>query len=160
MKQTQIDKMFAPDEADVAAQISELAEHVAIEDNAISTLDREIKDRKQKLDEAKNTLAEILIQAGLQSIKLDGGLSPKVVHKRKYFKQAGITDEQLFSWLELRKLGDIIKPTVHFQTLQSTLKVFEEQGNLIPDNIFNITDYNSVTLYGKSKFLATKMDRS
>ena len=149
-------EMFAVDEVAVASQVSGLAQNIAFEDAALSTLDRELKNRKQKLDEAKLQLAEILIQAGLQSIKLEDGLSPKGVHKRKYYKQAGVTDKQLFSWLEMCKLGDIIKPTVHFGTLQATLKAHEQGGNDIPDDIFNVTDFNTVTLYGKSKFLAAK----
>ena len=151
-----VDKMFTADEAAVASQVGELAMSIAFEDDALSTMDRELKNRKQKLDESKVQLAEILIQAGLQSVKLEDGLSPKVVHKRKYYKQAGVTDELLFSWLKMCKLSDIIKPTVHFGTLQATLKAHEQGGNDIPKDIFNVTDYNTVTLYGKSKFLAAK----
>jgi hypothetical protein len=95
----------------------------------------------------------LLQQAGLESIKLEGGLTPRAKVVRKYFKQAGVTDEILFGWLAENNLAGVIKPTVHFQTLQATLKDFDEQGNLVPAELFNVTDTPTVIMFGKSKYL-------
>jgi hypothetical protein len=93
------------------------------------------------------------MQAGLESIKLEGGLTPKARIVRKYFKQAGVSDEMLFEWLGNNDLGGIIRPAVNFNTLQSALKDYELQGNVLPNELFNTLDTPTITLFGKSKYL-------
>lgn len=151
-----IDQMFAADETTVVAKASELAEHIAIEDDALAKMDRELKDRKAKLSESKETLAGVLIQAGLKSIKLESGLSPSVQIDRKIFKASGVADDQVFEWLREKDLGDIIKPYVHYQTLQSTLKMYENSGKELPSDLFNTSDQRTVRMNGKSKFIAER----
>lgn len=154
-----VDQMFAGDKQSVEKVSAELAEHIALEDESLSAMDKELKGRKARLDEAKEKLAEILMQAGLDSIKLQSGLSPSVKINRKIYKAAGINDDQLFGWLKDNQLGDIIKPHVHFQTLQSTLRVFEENGNALPGEMFNVVDQKTVRMNGKSKFLASRFSK-
>jgi len=93
------------------------------------------------------------MQAGLESIKLEGGLTPKARIVRKYFKHAGVSDEMLFEWLNNNELGGIIRPTVNFNTLQSALKYHELQGNVLPNELFNTLDTPTITMFGKSKYL-------
>jgi len=132
---------------------SQLADFIVKEELQIETIDSALKSRKENLEKYKTQLAQLLMQAGLESIKLEGGLTPRAKIVRKYFKQAGVGDERLFEWLNKNDLGGIIKPYVHFQTLQSTLKDFECQGNILPDELFNVTDTPTVVLFGKSKYL-------
>lgn len=153
-----VDQMFASDTQSIEVAAAELAEHIALEDEALVTMNKELKDRKARLDEAKEKLAEILMQAGLSSIKLESGLSPSVKINHKIFKNAGVTDDMLFDWLKINELGDIIKPYVHFQTLQSTLKAFEDGGRELPEQMFNITNQKTVRMNGKSKFLAGRKE--
>jgi len=155
----QVDKMFAGDQQSVEAVAAELAEHIALEDEALSVIDKELKERKARLDEAKEKLAEILMQAGLKSIKLESGLSPLVQINRRFYKQTGVTDDQLFEFLKENNLDGIIKPYVHFGTLQSTLKDFEEQGSVLPDTIFNIINQKTIRMNGKTKFLAGRKEK-
>ena len=150
-----LDDMFKTDESTVEKQCAGLAEHIATEDNALEAMDEELKSRKEKLDQAKEQLATLLIGAGLSSISLANGLSPKVKINRKFFKATGVDDDTLFTWLRKEKLDGIIKPTVNFNTMQSTLREFEGLGNALPE-IFNIVVQRTVTLYGKSKYLAGK----
>jgi hypothetical protein len=52
-------------------------------------------------------------------------------------------------------LSDIIKPTVHFGTMNSTLKVFVAQGGTVPE-IINQVPVKGITMRGKGKYLAAK----
>jgi len=155
METNNVDEMFKTDESTVEKQCSSLAESIATEDNILEILEEELKSRKAKLDTAKEQLATLLIGAGLSSISLANGLSPKVKINRKFYKATGIDDDTLFNWLRAEKLDGIIKPSVNFNTMQSTLREFEGLGNALPD-IFNIVVQRTVTLYGKSKYLAGK----
>ncbi len=146
---------FANSES-IEQSASHLAEYIALEDDAVTALDTELKDRKKKLDEAKEQLCSLLQQAGLTSIKLASGLTPSIKIETKYYKQKGVADEQLFGWLHDNGLGGIIKPTVHHGTLNSTLTQFTEQGGTAPELIFNISEKKSVRMNGKSKFLAQR----
>ena len=148
-----INSMFNIANEPIEKQAAQLADFIVKEESQIETIDSALKQRKENLDECKTQLAKLLIQAGLESIKLEGGLTPKAKIVRKYFKQAGITDEMLFEWLSQNDLGGIIRPTVYFNTLQSALKEFEQQGNVLPGDLFNTLDTPTITMFGKSKYL-------
>jgi hypothetical protein len=55
---------------------------------------------------------------------------------------------------------DIIKPYVHFQTLQSTLKEFEGLGGPIPEDLFKVSEVKSVKMFGKTNFLKSQESAS
>ncbi len=149
-------EMFEAPTNGVEAMVSQLAEEIALEDDALGQLDAELKQRKESLKTQKTELAKLLVQAGVESVKLTNGLTPRVKTIRRFYKQKEVSDEELFEWLRSEDLDGIIQSHVHFQTLQSTLAQHEEQGNAIPDTLFNATDELSVTMYGKSKFLKAK----
>ncbi len=52
-------------------------------------------------------------------------------------------------------LEDIIdtSPRVHFQTLQSALAEFEGLGGPVPEDLFKISETETITMYNKKKFL-------
>jgi len=135
---------------------AKLAEAIAVEDDELATMDRELKKRKAALDESKEKLADMLTSAGVESIKLDNGLCPSVVRRTKFFKAAGVTDEDLHTWLRSQDLGAIIRETVHFGSLQSTMKAHVENGGDAPETVFQIKDERSIRMNGKSKFLASR----
>jgi hypothetical protein len=95
-------------------------------------------------------------EAGFQNVKLDSGLTPSRTYITKYFKAAGVDNEDLFDWLNSVDLGDIIKPTVHHGTLNSALKTYVEQGKEISDTLINAVPEKGIRMNGKSKFLAMK----
>jgi hypothetical protein len=143
-----------PDQ-DVNGKIKKLAEFITIEDDAVDTLEENLKMRKANLDALKADLATLMLTNGMSSVKLDNGLTPSASITTKFFKAAGVEDEaQLFPWLEQNNLGGIIKRTVHFSTLNSTLRDFVEQGNHLPDGIFTVSEQPTIRMNGKSKFLA------
>lgn len=148
--------MFQSDSSDIKNQIKDLASFLTVEEASIQAAEAGIKERKANLDAMKTQLAELMQQNGMESVKLDNGLTPKVKNSVKIFKAPGVTDDQLFDWLKANDLDGIIKSTVHFNTLQSTLKDYEEQGNTLPNDLFNRSEVPSVTMYGKSKFLTAR----
>jgi hypothetical protein len=151
-----VSQFFSADPAAIESRAAVLAERIAIEDEALTRMDRELKDRKSKLEAAKEELATLLLSNGLDAIKLSSGLNPQARVDRKIYKASGVTDEQLFEWLEAQDLGNIIKCTVHFSTLQAAIKEHVDQGNDLPENLFLVSDKKTIRMGGKSKFLANR----
>jgi len=148
-------EMFGTETASVEKRIEEMSIFIAVEDNAVAELYKEHSQRKAALDQLKSDLSMLMRENGMESCKLANGLNPKAKIVRKFFKQSEVADEQLHQWLVDNELGDIIKPYVHFQTLQATMKSFLGE---VPDTIFNVSDVPTVTMYGKSKFLAGRKE--
>ena len=153
---TEIEAMFEPPSDTVEATVDQLAQNIATDDERLEQLKTATKELEDNIKARKRDLAMLLISNGMDSVKLACGLSPRAKTIRKYFKAAGVSDEHLHEWLRANDLDGIIKPTVHFQTLQSTLSQYEEQGNTIPETLFTVTDEPTVVIYGKSKFLNSK----
>ncbi len=150
-----VDAMFTADSDNFNAKIQVMAEWLAEEDETIAVFEKALIKQKAVRDATKTQLAELMQQNGMESVKLDNGLSPAARIVTKIFKAAGIENETVHQWLKDNDLGDIIKPTVHFQTLSATLKEYKDQGNELPD-IFNVSSTPTVTLFGKSKYLLNK----
>lgn len=148
------DDMFEADSKDTVAQIDEFAQGVCLEMEAVEQLYKEHSRRKEALDAAKEQLNRILTEAGMESCKLECGLNPRTKTNRRIFKAKGVDDDQLFDWLRGKDLGDIIKPTVHHGTLNSTMKEYEQQGNELPESVFNVSVRPTITMGGKTAFLA------
>ncbi|UCD51717.1 MAG: hypothetical protein JSW27_03620, partial [Phycisphaerales bacterium] len=89
----EIDKLFT-DGSGIEATAAKMAEAIATEDDALTALDAELKRRKAALDRQKTQLADLMIGAGVDSLKLANGLTPSVALRRKFFKAQGVTDEQ------------------------------------------------------------------
>jgi len=156
MNYDEITAMFEAPGSTIESTVVVLAEGIAIDDDRLEQLKGEVRTLEETVKDRKRELAMLLISNGMDSIKLANGLNPKAKTIRKYFKAAGVTDEQLHAWLETEGLGGIIKPTVHFQTLQSTLAQYEDQNHVVPHSIFTVSDEPTVTMYGKSKFLNSR----
>ena len=150
---TNVLEMFETSTASIEQKVESMAVFIAKEDDALAKLSSELAERKANLDQAKADLAMLMRQNGIEKISLANGLTPKATMTRKFFKAAGVDDEQMFGWLRENELGDIIKPYVHYQTLQGTLKAFTGE---IPETIFNVSDVPSITMYGKTKFMAAQ----
>lgn len=153
---TEIEAMFEPPSDTVEATVDQLAQNIATDDERLEQLKTATKELEDNIKARKRDLAMLLISNGMDSVKLACGLSPRAKTIRKYFKAAGVSDEHLHEWLKANGLDGIIKPTVHFQTLQSTLAQYEEQGNTIPETLFTVTDEPTVVLYNKTKYLNSR----
>lgn len=141
--------------AGIEATAARLAEAIAVEDDELARLEADLKQRKAALDRQKEQLCELMLSAGVTSLRCENGLNPQTKVERKYFKAAGVCDEQLFAWLQSVGLGAIIKSTVHHSTLQATVSEFVEQGGQAPE-ILQAVDRKTIHMGGKSKFLATR----
>jgi len=151
--ETQVNEMFSTRTENIEKKLESMAVFITVEDEAIKQAQKTLNERKNTLEQLKADLAGLMQQNGIEKISLANGLSPKATITRKYYKQSGVSDEQLFDWLKTNGLDDIIKPHVHFNTLQATLQQFTGE---IPDMIFNISNVPSITMYGKAKFLEKK----
>ena len=143
------------EDSSATEQISEMAEEVVLLEELIQNTEREQVKRREQLALSKTDLSNLLTQNGMESCKLESGLNPKAKIAVRVFKAAGVSDEELFGWLNDNDLAGIIKPTVHWGTLNKTLLAFEDEGHGLP-GIFNKSETPTVTMYGKSKFLAAQ----
>ena len=150
MLTNEITEMFT---TTIGKEAEQLAVFIATEDSEIKELESQLKERKARLEETKTQLAEIMLQNGQESIKFANGLTPKAKIQVKFFKATGVEDNQLFDWLNTNGMGDIIKPFVHFNTLQSALQQYIEQGGQVPPELLTEQRIPTVVMYGKSKFL-------
>ena len=156
-------EMFSDDESKSAVMdaMNDLAEQVAIKNQKVKDLDEQLKSERKLLDDMKRSLGEMLYANNCKNgHKFDNGLYPKPYISTKIFKQAGVTDEQLFDWLRGNDCGDIIKPAVHWQTMNATLKTRIAAGHDLPDDIFNISSEQTMKFVGNGhvKFLANNAE--
>ena len=134
--------------------IETLAIAVAIEDEAISNLAAELIKRKAAQEQSKTDLSMMITASGQRSAPLTCGLTITTKTVIKYFKAAGLEDEDLFAWLSSHELEHIIKPVVNYNTLNRSLADWTDiPGNELPE-IFNRSATPGVTMGGKTKFLA------
>ena len=155
-EQINTEEMFGGDEVNTQELIRELAEWIATEMDATDKLGKEMIRRKEALDAAKEKLNHTLTEAGMKSCKLECGLNPSAKTDTRYYPVAGINSPEFFDWLKENELADIIKPTVHFQTAQSTLKAYEEQGNEVPEAVVKKSLVYTIRMNGKAAYLAGK----
>ena len=126
--------------------IKQLAEGIVLAEARIEELEQEVVTKRE-------SLIALMQQAGLSSLKLESGLSPRLETKQRISKRGEVENERLFEWLHANGLGDLIKPSVHPGTLQTALAQFAGQGNTLPETIFNEFEQTVIRFNGKSKFL-------
>ncbi len=152
-----MEELFAPaneQKKNLERTAAQLAEFIAIEGDELDAIKKDHAKRKDNLDATKTQLAELLLQNGLSSIKLTNGLSPSATTQRKFFWQAELEDDDKFSYLRNIGLGDIIKPTVNFNTMQAAMRDYVEAGGEIKEDMINVKSVASIRMNGKAKFLA------
>ncbi|MDO4564822.1 MAG: hypothetical protein Q4C04_04340 [Clostridia bacterium] len=94
-------------------------------------LEAETKDNNAKIKEARDKLAEMMIDEETPKI-VRSGYSFSLTEKTKFSKRSG-ADDELFELLRADGLGDIIKPTVAAATLQAALSdLAEKAGGTLP----------------------------
>lgn len=143
--------MFKNETTMLKQQIKRMAEWIVQEEETIAAEKKSLIRRQETLDKTKADLSELMQQNGFDRIILDNGLSPKAKLQTKYYKIA--EDETFFDWLRNNNLESIIKPYVHFQTMQTALQEFESQGGEVDKQIVNRVEQPTVVMYGKSKYL-------
>lgn len=144
-----IEKLFSGDDNDVImAKMSNLTEQTLVKQELVKNLEGQVKMEKELLGTMKAQLAEMMQANNCKNgHKFDNGIFPRPFTQTKIYKAKGVTDEQLHEWLKDNDLGDIIRPTVPWQTMNATLKKEIEAGKRLPD-IFNITTEQSIKFSG------------
>jgi transposase len=146
--------------------IEDLAQWVALEDRVLELMKKEHSERKAKLDDTKEKLAQMLKAKGLKSMKLDSGLSPCRATATKFYTKAeadikpeilfncGTITEALCRWFEKNGLGDNVKRSVNFQTMNSVFKERQEAGEPIPTDLVDLSERDTLRMNNKSAYLA------
>ena len=151
----------SPDET-----IEGLAQWIALEERVLEIMKKEHSERKEKLDATKEKVAKKLKEKGLTSMKLDSGLSPSRIVATEYYtkgesdlkpeilKDCGTVAEAICRWFENNGLGDNVKRSVNFQTMQSVLGARQEAGDSMPDDLVDLSERDSLRMNNKSKYLS------
>ncbi len=127
-------------------RIKELAEGIVLAEDRIGRLERIASAKKDEL-------ITLMQQSGQVGVKLESGLFPRLETKQRISKRKDIRAEQLYIWLVENGIGDIVKPTVHQKTLQSTLEGYIAKGNELPETLFNQFEQTVVRFNGRTEFL-------
>ena len=141
----QVNEMFGSSQECTAA-VKELAESIVLEEAKIEKTKKEVTAKRDQL-------ICLMQQAGLESIKLDSGLAPKLEVRQRFSRRKDIDERELFRWLAANGLADIIRPAVHPGTLQKALEEHAGQQGDVPQDIFNSFEQPSIRMNGKTKFL-------
>jgi len=126
--------------------IKNLAESIVLTEEKIKTMKREVLVQRDELIVA-------LQQSGQKGSDLTSGLHPHLTIKPRISKIDTVEDPEFFAWLADNDMADIIKPTVHQKTLQSTLEGHLAKGKSIPATMFKQFDQTTVGFTNRSKFV-------
>jgi predicted Fe-S protein YdhL (DUF1289 family) len=129
------------------ATIKDLAE-------GIVKIEEEIAKWEKIASDMRQSLIELMQQTGQTAVTLDSGLAPKLEIRQRISKKSEVENDTLFIWLNENGLGDIIRPTVHPGTMQTTLEAFIANGGSLPEELFNSFEQATIRFNGKSRFLA------
>ena len=138
--------MFEVAEAD-AVRIKKLAESIVLSEAEIERMQKSVTASRQ-------VLITLMQQAGLDSVKLESGLSPKLETKQRISRRKEVADDAVFTWLAENGMGDIVRPSVHAGTLQNTLQQHTAQGGAVPEEMFSTFEQTTIRFNGRSKFLS------
>ena len=127
-------------------RIRDLAEGIVLAEDRIGRLERIVIAHKDEL-------ITLMQQAGQTGVKLDSGLFPRLETKQRISKRKEVAADNLHGWLAFNGLSDIIKPTVHHGTLQTTLEGFIAAGNVLPDDLFSQFEQVVIRMNGRTQFL-------
>ena len=134
-------------------RIKELAEGIVLTEDTIGRMEKEVIAKKE-------ALITLMQQAGQMAVKLDSGLFPRLETKQRIGKRKEVAADDLHIWLARHGLADIIRPTVHHGTLQTTLEGFIAAGNPLPEKIFNQYEQVVIRFNGRTNFLTQQMQKT
>ncbi len=126
--------------------IKNLAESIVLTEEKIKTMKREVLVQRDELIVA-------LQQSGQKGSDLTSGLHPHLTIKPRISKIDTVEDPEFFKWLSENDMADIIKPTVHSKTLQSTLEGHLAKGKKLPTTLFKQFDQTTVGFTHRAKFV-------
>ena len=127
-------------------RIKELAEGIVLTEEKIGRLEKAVIADRQ-------ALILLMQQSGMSSPGLTNGLNPTIQVNPKITRKSSVKDAELFKYLASIDLADIIKPAVHWSTLQSSLADYIALGHTIPKELFNQFDKTTIRMNGRADFL-------
>lgn len=109
-------------------------------------LSEAVKQNNSALEEAKNALAQAMIDEESPKISRNGFLF-SLQAKTKYNKVGGCDETELFDALRSEGVGDIIRETVNTQTLQGTMSELVEKYGELPiefDGLISVYEHYDI----------------
>jgi len=135
------------------SNIQDLIKWAVLEEAALLAIKKEYTDRKEALAATKEKLAQMFRAKGIKTYKMDNGLAPCRMTATKFWVDTGVEQEQLCEWFEKNGLGESIKRSINFQTMNSILNDRKDAGETIPDHLVCFSERDSLQMNGKTKFL-------
>ncbi|MEN6309019.1 MAG: hypothetical protein ABFD91_14830 [Anaerohalosphaeraceae bacterium] len=136
---------FATEQAIDMTMFGLLVRQAAELKECIKSLEDEAKARKAAFEELQIKICQMMLDAGIETTTVEGiNVKPKVGFK--YFRAAGLEDEVFFEYLRANNLGDIIKPTVNFKTLDSAMNALVDNGGQFDPSVINQSPYKAISL--------------
>jgi len=137
--------------------LATLAEKAALKQVELKELETQAKEAKKEFEALSQSLCDALMDNNCSNgHKFDSGINVKPVVKETVFKAGGVDDEDMFAYLDARDLGHIIKPTVHWQTLSSTMLAERDMGHEIPDTLFKVKEEHKIRFVGNGHIKFTQ----
>ena len=127
-------------------RIKDLAEGIVLTEEKIGRLEKAVMADRE-------ALILLMQQSGMAAPRLTSGLTPTLQVNPKISRKSSVKDAELFKYLASIDLADIIKPAVHWSTLQSSLADYIALGHTIPEKLFNQFDKTTIRMNGRSDFL-------
>ena len=123
-----------PEESLDSSAMDRLREYIKAK-ALVKELKDTLADAEAKRDDLRSESLDIMDNAGIQKITIDGvTLSPS---SRKWFFVNAENRDESHGWLEDNGFEALIKSRVNAQALSAQLSEFETLGHEIPDHLFN-----------------------
>ena len=148
--------LVVPDDASDLNNLAPIVEELIILSNKQKALEAEALSVKKKCDRIAALLHNAFIVGNCKNgHKFDNGVNLKPVLKETVFKAKGVTEEELFDYLDRNDLGHIIKPAVHWKTLSSVMIGEREIGRELDEDMFTVKTEQKIQFVGNGhiKFL-------
>ena len=120
----------------------------------------ETKANNAAIEEAKNEIAQIMVEEDCPAVSLGGyrfSLSEKTVYNKKSEAKIAESGTTLFDALREEGLGSIIVETVNPRTLQSTMKAYVAENGELSEGLARIIEpYETMDITRRKETNRTK----
>lgn len=107
-------------------------------------LDAQVKDLNQEIEQVEYALSQLMTDEELQKFDRDGTLF--YLSTRAYASPAAGRKDDLHAWLKENGYGDLVKESVHANTLSAFIKELLEEGELPEDLAGVVNVYEKTTV--------------
>ena len=99
-------------------ELNEMLKEVLMKRTKILRIKEVLDDRKKELENLEEEMVSEMLEQGLKSFKNDSGFLASVTETKK-FSITKSNEAAFHAWLKKMGYSDMIKPSVHNQTMQA-----------------------------------------